>query len=387
VQRPNCQAVVVLISNEDIVLKIAVMAKFLNPGIRVICRSTSLRYEEHLRELDGVTVIDPFEIFAQLLSLAITNPSLHNLNSWLVRGRGVRLGAPVDIPTGDWILCGYGRMGQWLNKYMTEDGIRTTVIDPNVDEECGLDRVIREQADRRTLKEAGIERAAGIVACTDNDPDNLSILLNKQVLNPDAFAIARQNDHENQLAFDAASADLTLQSSLTTARRILKLLISPLIQTLFDYLRDQGPERTDSLIRRLQSAIGEEPPLLWRMNICREEASAAVELRAGGRNLTLGDLIKDSRAMDSSLSCVPLMLERRGECHMLPADSERIEHADEIVLCGTERSRRLLAANANNPYTLHYLVTGKELPRGYFFDWLFRMSSQGGLGAPPNEAM
>jgi len=38
-------------------------------------------------------------------------------------------------------------------------------------------------------------------------------------------------------------------------------------------------------------------------------------------------------------------------CHMLPADSERVEHADEIVLCGTERSRRLLAANANNPYT------------------------------------
>ena len=238
VKNPLCKAVIALNSDEDINLKIAVMSKYMNPDIQVICRSTSLRHEEHLKDLDGVTVIDPFEIFAQLLGMAIATPWLHNLNSWFVRAPGVKLGDPLQIPKGDWILCGYGRMGQWFRKYMTDQGIRSIVIDPDIDIDgvTGPGKIIHAHADRSTLKEAGIEHVAGIVAGTANDSDNLSILLSAEALNPDAFTIVRQNDHENQIAFDAAKVDLTLQSSLTTARRILKFLISPLIQTLIDYL-------------------------------------------------------------------------------------------------------------------------------------------------------
>ena len=72
----------------------------------------------------------PFELFGQHLSLAINNPSLHNLNGWLVRARGVQLGVPLDTPTGDWIICGYGRMGRWLHQYMGDHGIGPVVIDP-----------------------------------------------------------------------------------------------------------------------------------------------------------------------------------------------------------------------------------------------------------------
>ncbi|MBS1270572.1 MAG: Glutathione-regulated potassium-efflux system protein KefC [Gammaproteobacteria bacterium] len=372
VQKSNCKTLVVLIRDEDLNFKIAIMAKFLNPRIRVICRSTSPRHEEHLEELEGVTVIDPFEIFAQLLSMAITHPSLHNLNSWLVRARNVELGTPLEVPTGDWIICGYGHMGQWLHKYMTDDGLDTVIIDPEIDEETGPDRCIRNYADRKTLKESGIECAAGVVACTDNDSDNLSILLSAQASNRDAFIIARQNDHENQLAFDAASVDLILQSSLTTARRILKLLISPLIQTLVDHLRDKGPGQTELVARRLRSAVGDQSPHLWRINLSGEEATATTEFLGSNEILTVGDLVRDPYNLSSSLSCVPLMIERKSEYIMLPSNEERVQHADEIVLCGTKWSEWLLMATLKNPYTLHYLVTGKELPRGYFFTWVSR---------------
>lgn len=374
VKQPSCKAVVVLNSDEDINLKIAVMAKYLNPDIRVVCRSTSLRHEEHLRELDDVTVIDPFDIFGQLLSMAIVSPKLHNLNSWLVRAHGVKLGKALKVPKGEWILCGYGRMGHWFRKYMAGQGIYPNIIDPDVELEDikGSEKIIRAHADRKTLKEAGIEDTAGIVAGTDNDSDNLSILLSTEALNPDAFTIVRQNDHDNQIVFDAANVNLVLQSSLTTARRILKYLISPLIQTLIDHLQKNDESLTDELIVKLQDAVGDQVPHLWRVNICPNEASAAAEILNENMRLTLADMIKDPTDRQSKLACVPLMMERDGECIMLPGDSLQARIGDEIVFCGTERAERLLIATLNNPYTLRYLVSGIDPPRGYFFNWLDR---------------
>ena len=70
------------------------------------------------------------------------------------------------------------------------------------------------------------------------------------------------------------------------------------------------------------------------------------------------------------------MIERKGESIMLPTNAERVQRADEIVFCGTERSENLLMATLNNPYTLHYLVTDTDMPRGYFFDWLANRSNK-----------
>jgi len=372
VKHPNCKAVVILTNNEDINLKITIMARFLNPKVRIICRSTSPQHQEHLNTLEDVTVVDPFEIFAQLLSMAITAPHLHNLNSWLVRAHGVLLGRALNIPTGDWILCGYGRMGQWLHKYMVNQGIHPVIIDPDVEEAAGAERFIHGHANRNTLKEAGIEHVAGIVAGTDRDTDNLSILMSAQVLNPNVFAIVRQNYHENQLAFDAARAGLILQSNLTTARRILKLLISPQIQMLIDYLGEQGEQKTDEVIQRLQAVIGEQTPHLWRINLCGEEAAAPIDFFDADRSLTLGDLIRNPYDINGSLACVPLAIQRKAKRLMLPGNDEPVRRGDEILFCGTERSEMLLTATLNNPHTLHYLVTGTEAPRGYFFRWLAR---------------
>ncbi len=383
VQHPYCRAVVILNNDEDINLKIAVMTKFLNPAVRVICRSTSARHQEHLKALGGVTVIDPFEIFAQLLSMAITTPPLHNLNSWLVRAHGVELGNPVQIPHGDWILCGYGRMGHWFHRYMVDQSINTVIIDPEADENSNSEHIIHGYAGRETLKEAGIENVAGVVAGTDHDSDNLSIIMSVRALNPDVFIIARQDNHENQLAFDAARADLTLQSSLTTARRILKFLISPLIQTLIDHLREQEPRQTQQLIERLRTAVGEQAPHLWRVNLCETEAGAVSEFLATGRALRLGDLLKDPHDRQNLLSCVPLMLQRDDDLMMLPADAQDLCHGDEILFCGTEQSERLLLATLNNPYTLHFIVTGTDIPRAYFFKWLARTTGKTKLSVTP----
>jgi Trk K+ transport system NAD-binding subunit len=375
VKRPNCKAVVALTNDEDTNRQIAIVAKLLNPSVQVISRSTSERHVEHLKSLHDVVVINPFAIFAELLSTAIVAPRLHNLNSWLVQAADARLGHPLKVPSGVWILCGYGRMGQSLHIQMALHDIQSIVIDPDVEELAAAGRVIHGYADHDTLKEAGIEHAAGIVAGTDSDSDNLSILMCAQRLNPRIFMIVRQNRHENQLAFDAAHADLILQSSLTTARRILKTLISPLIQELIEYLRDHE-RQTHEIVRRLQGAVGDQTPHLWRVKICREEASSAAEFLDAGRHLTLGDLIRNPDDFDGTLPCVPLVVQRKGKSLMLPTDTDPVLPGDRILFCGTERSERLLAATLNNPYTMHYVTIGRDAPRGYVFDWFARWSTQ-----------
>ena len=371
---PNCKAVVVLTNNEEINLRISIMARFLNSDLPILCRSTSERHSRHLETLGKVTVINPFEIFAQLLSMAITAPRLHNLNSCLVRTSNICLGEPLDVPTGEWILCGYGRMGKWLHKYFERHGIHPVIIDPDVEEVPGPSRIIKGHADHQTLEQAGIQQAAGIVAGTDSDHDNLSILMSVRSLRPNAFTIVRQNSHDNQVAFNAARADLILQSSLTTARRILKHLISPQIQILIDYLGEQGETITQQVVDRLNMALGGKQPHLWRVNLCDDEAIATVEYLKKGGQLRLGELLRDPYNLEGKLSCIPLAIERGDNRIMLPADNEPILECDEILLCGTENSENMLAATLNNVYTLDYLITGIDPPRGYLFRWLRRKS-------------
>ncbi|MGC3873229.1 potassium channel family protein [Halomonas sp. GXIMD04776] len=372
VEHPACGALVTLTNDDDTNLKIAVMARHLNPRLQVICRSTSARHEANLQALDNVTVVDPFEIFAQLLYWAIARSELHNLNAWFVGARGVKLGAPVQVPQGDWILCGYGRMGHRIHRCLQVHGVGVRIIDPDVDTEvtgeCTV--LVQAHADHSALDAAGIDDAAGVITAMNRDSDNLNTLLSVTALNPNAFRIVRQNSHENQVAFDAAQADLVLQHSLTTARRILKLLISPLIQELIDWLAEREPAQTEELVARLQAVVGTEPPHLWPVRLVPDEAPAVTKYLDAGGTMALGVLCRNACSFPEGLPCEALAARRAGQSIMLPDKDFSLGIGDEVLFCGIHWAEPMLQATLHNPYTLQYVVTGVDEPRGYVFAWL-----------------
>ncbi len=380
IRLPNCKGMVILTVDEEINQRIAVLTRLLNPKLRILCRSSSQSHIDHLHSLGNVTIINPFEIFAQLLSMAITAPRLHNLNSCLVRNPDARLGDPIQMPTGDWIICGFGRMGQWINQHFVQNGIKPVIIDPRAVAVEGAARVIASPASPETLREAGVDRAAGVVAATDSDHDNLGVLMAVKSMKPDAFTIARQNSHDHQIAFDAANANLVLQSSLTTARRVLKHLISPQVQVFIEYLRAQGEDICGNTVARLRATIGNHMPHLWQSRISEDEACAVIEHLRAQRPLTLGEMRRNPHDLDGFIDAIPLSIARAGEQVMLPADDQPVQEGDEILFCGTEYGETLLVASMNNIYTLDYLVSGIDRPRGYFFQWL---ESRTGRSAAP----
>ncbi len=370
IRMPNCKALVILTVDEEINQRIAVLTRLLNPKLRILCRSSSQQAIEHLHSLGNVTIINPFEIFAQLLSMAITAPRLHNLNSCLVRSPDARLGEPIQMPTGDWIICGFGRMGQWVYRHFVQNGIKPVIIDPRAEDVEGAARVIASPANTETLKEAGVDHAAGVVAATDSDHDNLGVLMAVKAMKPDAFTIVRQNSHDHQIAFDAANANLVLQSSLTTARRVLKHLISPQVQVFIEFLRAQGEDICGNTVARLKATVGDQSPHLWQVRITPEEAGAAIEYLRAQQTLTLGEMRRDPHDLDGFIDGIPLSIARDGEQIMLPSDDQPVHEGDEILFSGTEYGEIMLKASLNNIYTLEYLVSGVDRPRGYFFQWL-----------------
>ena len=49
-----------------------------------------------------------------------------------------------------------------------------------------------------------------------------------------------------------------------------------------------------------------------------------------------------------------------------------VRKGDQILFCGSAYAHRLLDATINNEYTLRYLITGKDEPRGWVMTWLAR---------------
>lgn len=375
-KQPNCQAVVAVTNDEGINRKSVVVAHLINPDARLICRSTS-RVEGEFLEALGVTVVDPFKIFAGQLGIALNRPVLHTLIGWLAGARGVKLDRPVRPPRGTWIVCGFGRMGRSLREALEDQRIHTVVIDPDPE---GIleprDRVIG-YTNARTLHEAGIEKAVGIVAATNSDSNNLGILLNARMLNPDLFVVARQNRHDDEPAFDASGADLVMQPSLVIARHILLILISPLTQKFQVYLQNIDVESLAEITRRLQYAVGKEATGLWIETIppCAEHVQS--ELVSEDYLPTLGDILRDPVDRERNLSCVPLAHERGGHTRILPDASQQLRAGDQILFCGTWNARRVMNTTLQNPYLMSYQITGIEEPRGHIMRWITKSSRSG----------
>jgi voltage-gated potassium channel len=250
------------------------------------------------------------------------------------------------------------------------------VIDPTVDASRATERMVGGHAGQQNLLAAGIERAAGIVAGTNSDTDNLRIVLNAKSLNPDAFTIVRQNQHRNELLFNAAQADLIMQPTLVSARRILFLLTAPLLNRFFARVRDLHAAGESAFLRdvilELHTCIGDAKPRLWTSAITMAGAHALTSALRQGTPVTLGDIIRDPATREERLPCVPLVIRSGNEVTTMPPLDRALRENDDILFCGTDHGRHLLEATVNNRYTLDYLVTGEDAPRGYLMQWLMR---------------
>ena len=274
-------------------------------------------------------------------------------------------------------------MGQEIKRALNKQGLKTAIIDPqpiSPDEE-DVENFVLGLTTVRTLKLAGIEQAVGIVTGTDDDGQNVSILLNARSINPNIFTVVRQNSHENFAAFQAAKADMVMQPSLVAARRIMLLLKAPLLKPFFKYFlvnQDRADEMNE-VISWVKACVGDKVPLLTSFDITQSNAKVLTRILEND-SVQLGDLLKDPRDRTKSLDLVALVVKSGDEnIFILPGSDYLVKENDQLLFCGTDLGYRLFLATVNNEYKLYHVRTGLRQPRSFFMQWYVRKMGREGL--------
>ena len=140
----------------------------------------------------------------------------------------------IDSYTDHYIVCGYGRVGRTAVRDLRAEGARYVVIDDNPDNRepalsAGIRYIDGSPSDDEILRQAGIERAKGILACVDSDAENIFIALTARELNDDIMIIARASAEDSEKKLLRAGADRVISPYKTSGSEMARVALHPQI--------------------------------------------------------------------------------------------------------------------------------------------------------------
>ena len=138
----------------------------------------------NLRSFDTEVVIDPFRVAARSVTQLIRKPCAFALYHELVDPDLNHIDV-VEMPAeGHWVICAEGRLADTVVEAFQRDEIPFCLVSNQAPKDKRSVTWIQGLGtEARTLREADIAHAAGILAGTNDDGDNLSILLTAQAEN------------------------------------------------------------------------------------------------------------------------------------------------------------------------------------------------------------
>ena len=361
IHHKNCIAVVSHFYKEDKNLRIAILTRFLNPNIKVITKATKRDTITSLLDTDIAKVENPFEIFAKRLDIALTAPHILILENWIYKNHDLTYEATF-LPQGKYIICGYGRWGKLIKEKLDFHGISYIIIDENVMPSENMienNTFISANADdKKILIKAGIKDASVLIAGTQNDIDNISIILTAQKLNPNLYLIARENTMKEVSIFEAANIDWLFMIERILINKTSLQLANPLKHAFLKKIIYKDEVWGNALVNLLKSQLGENPKLM-NLTITRDRAYALYNEIENKESINIDILLKSLSDWKKYHKAIPLLLKRKESEKLLPTD-EILELGDQILFACDEESQEEIEYIASNIYDLHYIRTGEE---------------------------
>jgi len=369
---PSCAAVLALSNDDETNLAVTMAAALLRPDVPVVARTVSAAVAERMHAFGAPTVVNPFDRFGEHLRLALNAPSSYQLLTWLESGPGATLsdrGQPRR--DGLWIVCGYGRFGREVAADLRAAGLEVAVVELVAREDHDPDVIVGDASDRQVLLAAGLERAVGLVAGTDNDTTNLSMLATARRTNPPLFLAARQNLPTSAALFEAMDPDSLLVPTEVVAHEVYAQLSTPLLWRFIQRLPAQGDAWAADVTRRLRDSCGDQLPALWKIRLDADQAPALQALLRSGK-VRLGDLLRSPEDRDSQLDVVPLLLLHDDDAVLTPDDDVVLGVGDQLLFAGHSSERRALESTLVDDSSAAYVLFDRRIPSSWIWRKLAR---------------
>ena len=136
------------------------------------------------------------------------------------------------------IICGAGRVGRSVAAELARKPCPFVVVETAENRATVLDSrwpvVVGDAASEKTLLEAGIERARGLVAAATTDATNIYIVLTARSLNSGLKIIARASEETAQKHLKTAGADVVISPYLAAGHRIAQSFLRPNVLDFLD---------------------------------------------------------------------------------------------------------------------------------------------------------
>lgn len=159
-----------------------------------------------------------------------------------------RMSTEITALRDHYIICGYGRMGDQVVRELVERGQPYVVVDRDAEQrhhflEANILHVIGDATNDDVLRSVSIERALGLVATLDNDPDNMMAVLTARGLNPDLHIVTRATSLDAENKLQRAGADHVISPSQTGGHRMTMALLKPVVHEFMSLLLEPDVRR------------------------------------------------------------------------------------------------------------------------------------------------
>lgn len=228
----------------------------------------------------------------------------------------------IESLNGHYIVCGFGRVGRGAAAALRAAGMNVVVMDRREDRvewamKNGYIGLLGDSTRDEVLKEAGIERAAGLIAALATDADNLFAVISAKALNPAIRVGARAAEEEAERKMRQVGADSVFAPYSQTGTRLAQSLLKPHVHEFLDFATT-SPELN---VRIEQIRVGDASELAGR---------SLAEMR-----------------FRSEMQVIVLAIRRAaGEMLFNPAADSRVQSNDYLIVMGEPEPLRRLELRA-----------------------------------------
>ncbi|MEZ5364106.1 MAG: potassium channel protein [Bryobacterales bacterium] len=158
------------------------------------------------------------------------------LENFFGRKRTQRMLKKLD---NHYIVCGAGRVGRGVIRELQRGRAHVVLIDSSADraawaEEQGVPTLIADATLDKTLLEAGIDKAKGLVAAIGSDAENVYVTLTARGLNPKLLIAARASDEQAEDKLRRAGAATVFTPYTFIGHRLGQAMLRPHVLSFLD---------------------------------------------------------------------------------------------------------------------------------------------------------